>query len=443
MDNLQEIIRTMGEDDRKEFRIFINRNKKKKNRKDLELFRIFESDKEVQKADILNKLYADGNRNAYHSLRKRLAKHLNEFIVIKRLEEDTTAASSVMGLLSLSRYMFDKNSYRLGWKYLRNAEEEAKKNEQFDLLNSVFNMQVEFAETQHANDLKEIIAKRKENKPLAEEDERANIASSLIKLKLQESRVKGIDLDFDKVVEQILKEYKLSEAVTKRPKLLHALMSISRSAILAKKDFHSFAPYIIKQYHSAVFTKKDQYYKLSLLYMIAHTMYRVRKFKEIFKYLELMKEALGQPGTGWYWNFYPRYILLLAAAYAYTDENKKAINILEDILEDESQIGYPAQLNIKLNLAVYYFHQNDYDKTNEVLFSIYHTDNWCEKLMGKEWVLRKNMIELINQYELENYDVASNWIRAVDRNYKDLLSQHRYRNAKGFLGILRLMIAKP
>ena len=38
MDKLQELINTLSEEDKREFRVFINRQKSKKQRKDLDLF---------------------------------------------------------------------------------------------------------------------------------------------------------------------------------------------------------------------------------------------------------------------------------------------------------------------------------------------------------------------------------------------------------------------
>ena len=74
MDKLQEIINTLSEDDKREFRIFINRQKSKKERKDLDLFELIGAQthpKEIQKT-----LYKTPNKIAYHTLRKRLLKHL-------------------------------------------------------------------------------------------------------------------------------------------------------------------------------------------------------------------------------------------------------------------------------------------------------------------------------------------------------------------------------
>ena len=48
MDKLQELVNTLSEDDKREFRIFINRQKSKKQRKDLDLFELINNQTPVK-----------------------------------------------------------------------------------------------------------------------------------------------------------------------------------------------------------------------------------------------------------------------------------------------------------------------------------------------------------------------------------------------------------
>ncbi len=154
MDNLAEIIQTLTPEDHKAFGVFINRNKSKKKRKDLDLYHILQENSSLKPDIIIERLYPNANNKvAYHAVRKRLLKHLMDFLVFKRLETDTTAASTIMGLLSLSRYLFEHQNSRLAWKHLHRAEELAISNEQFDLLNSVYNLMIEYANTKYADEL--------------------------------------------------------------------------------------------------------------------------------------------------------------------------------------------------------------------------------------------------------------------------------------------------
>src|SRR5690606_26624583 len=104
--------------------------------------------------------------------------HLSDFILLKRMAEDTTASAPIMGLLALARYLFEVRLEKQAWHYLRKAEKLAQGSEQYDLLNTIYNLQIEKADNEFADDLDQIIAKRNQNKLAADEDERANIANS-------------------------------------------------------------------------------------------------------------------------------------------------------------------------------------------------------------------------------------------------------------------------
>ena len=115
MDKLQEIINTLSDDDKREFRIFINRQKSKKERKDLDLFELLCL--QLNSKEIQSRLYKTSNKVAYHTLRKRLLKHLTDFIVLKQIDADTTAASSISGLITMAAYLLKNQSNELAWRF--------------------------------------------------------------------------------------------------------------------------------------------------------------------------------------------------------------------------------------------------------------------------------------------------------------------------------------
>jgi hypothetical protein len=65
-----------------------------------------------------------------------------------------------MGLISLSRYFFERRSDELAWGYLKSAESKAMKAEQFDLLNTIYLLQIEHWHPEYAEDIHTIIEKR-------------------------------------------------------------------------------------------------------------------------------------------------------------------------------------------------------------------------------------------------------------------------------------------
>lgn len=449
MDKLKVILNTLSPEDHKELIPFIQRQKPQKKRKDLELLELLKSEQDFSSQEIVKRLYPDKpNQAAYHALRKRLIHQLTDFIIFKRRKEDPTTASTVMGILSLSQHLFDKRADRLAWDMIRKAEKMAASHEQYDLLNAVFNVQIEHADLECADELSHILTKRNANKLLADEDERARIANRVITNKLAAVRLRGKDLNFDETIQEVLEAYELTEAVSKHPRLLYNLMFIARSAAVANKDFYSFEPYIIGTYHKIEekygFSPQHHAYQIRFLYMIAHVLYRNKKFEEAVFYLTKMEQALHEYNQSHFERFYPRYVLLLAATYSFLDRLEDSITLLENLLgQGKSYLKTKDELDARFNLCIYHFQQGDYQQVIQCNFGFTHSDKWMEKKMGKEWVLRRSLSEMIFQYDLGNFDVCLNKIRSLERSYRDLLGKPEYVKALTFLRWVKEIIKHP
>lgn len=430
----------------KDFRKFIHSQKKLDKRKDLELFDLVANDRENHNFELA--LYGKPNKVAYHAVRKRLTKKLSDFIVLKRLEEDTSTSSSLMGLISLAKYFFERRSEELGWTYLKSAETKALSSEQFDLLNTIYLLQIDHWSADFAEDIHNIIEKRSENKQLLDEDDRATIACSLIRKELQKTVLDGKEVDFEGITKLILSSYNLTNAIIKRPKILYNILSITRSTILAKKDFYSFEPYLIQHYTNAKeqfgFSKNTHFYKLNLVYMISHVLYRNRKFDDAARYLEEMKEDLHAYNNSHIMLFYGKYTLLLAAVNCYQGKLKEAIDILEVALNDESDLfSAKDRVKLKLNLSIYFFMAKMYEKSIKTGMSFNYSEKWFEKNIGKEWVFKKQIMEVIIQIELDNHEIALNKIRSLERASTTMFNHPMYARAKSFLDLIKKMISDP
>jgi len=446
MDKLQELINTLSEDDKREFRIFINRQKSKKQRKDLDLFELI--NQQTTATEIQSKLYKTPNKVAYHTLRKRLLKHLTDFIVLKQIDHDTTATSSIAGLISLATYLFKHQSNEFAWRTLKKAEKIALENEHYELLNNIYHLQIDVSENEFAPDINIIYIRWKVNKELVDENEKANIAYNFIKKELNEIKLKGQDKDLEKIIEQLLKKYGLNDLVFQRPQILYKVLDLTRKVLLSKKNFYALEPYIIKTYEQLNsvhgFSKRDHFYKINILYMISHILYRNRKFEASNTYLKLMNEAMQEYSSSYFQQFYPKFIMLQAANYTYLNENKKSIETLTSIPGRElKKMSTENQLNIRMNLAVFYGNEMLYKDANQIIQTFNHSDNWLEKKMGVEWVLKKNLVEIMLQFELGNIDIVLNRIRTFESNYAQLFKHPIYKRVSLFIKTIKTILDTP
>ena len=450
MDDLKTTLSTFSPDDRKEFRQFIQRQRRKqKGRMDVRLYDLLLEPHDHDTAGLLARLYpGEPNAVAYYALRKRLMRHLMDFLLLRQHQQDPTAASSVRGLLTLAHYLFEVRVGRLAWSTLRRAEKLARQNEQYELLNAVYNLQITNASSSYADELADIVHRRNLNKKAADEEERANIADSLIRLRLRQARVKGrAGESFDEILREVLREYDLQEAFARRPALLYRLMSITRAAMLVRRDYLSFAPFVIRCYHLMEkrhgFLPAHYEAQAGLLYMIAHALYRTRRFDESIGYLEQLKTLLDEGPRQQAAGLRPRYTFLLAANYAFLDRNPDSIRLLEETLRQP--LPPRELLTARLGLGFHYFAQGQYQKANQVLLGIGRTDHWCEQEMGVEWVLNRNMGEMLIQLELGNSDLAHNRLRAIERLVKERFGNDGggYAAVLGFLQLVQDILNDP
>jgi hypothetical protein len=448
MDDLREIIQTLDDDDKKEFRHFLNRVKQKGNRKDTALFEILQEEKEYKSKEVLGKLYTGNNKEAYYALRKRLNEQLNNFVVLKSRLKDSTSISTVMEFVNLSQYLYDQKRNRLAIKYLEKARKLAEEIEHYELLNGIYNLLFDKKEWESESDLNEMIVLQKANKLKLEQDERINLANSIIKYKLIQNQKETKALDFNKLTNKVFKDFGLNNDVLVSPKVLHKLMSLSRSSIIAKKDFHSFEPFVINKYNELLkkgaFTDKVVFYRMGLLYFIAHTLYRNKKFVEAKHYLNEFKSCLDGEGQSYFVFYSPRYMQLTAAVSVFSNDLANAQSCLDELLENKRlNLEHSDRLNILINKGINHFLNNDLESSHKVLLSIYHTDKWCEKAMGKEWVLKKNLMEVILYYDMGKIEVAESRLRSIERTYSDLFRHPVYKGVKGFLSLIKFVIMNP
>ncbi|MCB0760778.1 MAG: hypothetical protein KDC12_04580 [Flavobacteriales bacterium] len=447
MDHLVETIAILTDEERREFRAFIQRRRSKKERKDLELFDILASQDELKPREIAGKLYGKPMLNAYHTLRKRLVKELLDFTMLKSMDEDNTSYSTLLGMLAMARRLIDKNRADIARRYLDKAEQLALQTETFDLLDNIYNLKIRYAHELDM-DVTQIISSAQKYREEAEVEEKVNMAYGLIRQRLNEIRLTGETRSLSSLMTSVLREINLDEDRIVSPSLMFLLVSMTRSAVIATKNYHLFDPYVTAIYDRLVqaeaFSKKDHLHHLWFLYMIAHVKYRNRDFEAARKYVDELTERVSDFNKLHYNRFYPRVVMLDAAVYSYMQENEEAIRILQNALgDDRLNLSVEDKCNMTLNLAVYHFQAEDFRSANRVLRDMGHSDKWLENRMGVEWRFKKNLIEIIVQVEMGNSEIALSRIASMDRYFSGFFENEMYQRARIFLGLIKHVIEKP
>lgn len=437
MDDIKDIIRIMSERDRNNFIRFMNVEKEKDDRSDLQIFTsLAEEETSLKKK---NRPKAD--KDAYHQNRKRLMEKLTDYYVLKSRKEDITGASRVMGLMTMSRYLFEAKMNRLGWKTIRKAEKLGWENDQYNLLNSIYLMMIEYADSFHATDIKTLIRKKTEAYRLAQQEENILMATQIIKQKLHEVKTSGKSLNFSVYLETIMSKFKLSQAVFQDPKHLFNIIQLVRSSYLANRNLKQFENFVLEQYATIEtrfgFKKQHHPIKIELEYMIAHVLYLNRKYQQSLEYLRRMYQSMNEYGKSHFNAYYPKYTSLLSSVKCFTGKNTEGIEILEKILlKEHKRMTIKDELNMYLNLAVFYNFNKQYHKTHAIFKKQKHRDEWIENKMGQEFVVRKNLAYALNLYDLRQEEEGLQKLYQITEKYAGLLELPQYEKVKVYCEML-------
>ena len=144
MDDLRTTLLTLASDERRDFGVFIQRQRRKAaGRQDSRLYELLVQVKPLTAQQLIAKLYPDKpNPVAYYAVRKRLMRHLTDFLLLRQRQLDSTATATVRGHLTLAQYLFETGIPRLAWNTLRKAEKLGRESEQYESLNAVYNLQI-------------------------------------------------------------------------------------------------------------------------------------------------------------------------------------------------------------------------------------------------------------------------------------------------------------
>ena len=447
MDELHQIIGSFSDTERKEFRQFIHRSRFRESRKDLQLFNQIAKQTAASKKDVFEVLYEDQNdRNAYHSVRKRLAKHLHDFIYSKSTERDESVENVVSKNLILVKSFFDHQLNELAWKHLLRAQTMAENADLSQQLVAIYDLQIVHFNPHFLEDpLDKLIARRIKASQFAQEEERLRIVGSLVKQELEKVKLQGRDLDLQKVIDRLLVRFDLDDTIFNRPRLLYDFVVLTRNVVLAEKRFYSFETFVIRSFkrlEKSTFFENHIPEYLTMLYYVCHTLYRNRKFDEALAYLKIMQEKLQLTNKTLSAVFNTRYLMLQAACKNFNGQLRESISILESLLATGIKSNTD-MLNTKLNLSIYYFELHDYKAAIKTLVNLGHTDKWCEKIMGVEWRLKKNLVEVFFHYESGKTDIAFDRILSLERTHRDLLKTRKYERVGVFIKLVKEIMDNP
>jgi hypothetical protein len=322
----------------------------------------------------------------------------------------------------------------LGWNILQKAADLGQKNRLYEELNAIYLLQVEKLHLQDKINLFDLVRAYETNRELLLQSENVALFQAELRQNMAQASLSGMEIDLKQILHRIIAQNSLDSDVTQDPRLLCTVMRTIRDSAVYSKQYLSFE-HLAEGLYRGLYDKSQAEYNVQLLYMIAHSKYRNKKFKESQDYLRQLEEQLAHCAKTSQRQQALRVSLLDAANDICLGHIDLAIDKLETLLT--KPLSGRQECNAILNLSTYYFYKGDYKMAHRTMLRLRHTDMWHEDQLGIEWLLQQKMIELLIFHELEERDLTESRLRAIKRKFMDLLALPRYQKASAFLELVK------
>ena len=414
--------------------------------KEAELLKALRRYPDAKPRELSMRLYKAEKSEALRATRKRLTSKLIHYTAALRVDADENSPDAMVGHVLAARWLIDRNLPQAALALLNKAEEEARNARRYALLDNIYLILID-----HAGELgiqaAEVVNRWTLNRKHYDTYCRIKFAEAVVHDELEVVRRGDCPPEPETIVEPVLRSISITPEEAANPHLQLALVSIVRRAYASVKRYDVIAPFVERTYASLVqqgsFTPATANVQTRFLYMQAHALYRTRNFVRCLKVLDEFFTLIHRQ-TGKRHPLFGRAVLLEAALRSYTGENARAIELLEQTLNDgEALIDERDRVNIRLNLAVYHFNAENFRAARKYLSQTAMSDARTDRLMGKEWRFKRGMIEFIVQYELGETDLALAMIRRLQEGFASYLVHPAYESAGAFLAFVKRLIVEP
>lgn len=370
---------------------------------------------------------------------------LVDFMATQSLTHEVSDELEITKKILVARNLLLQNQIKTAFKILDKAEKMAIEVLQFSLLNEIYHTKIQYAHTNSVL-LESLLEKFRKNQNDLIQEEKLNMAYAVIKEKLQKLTFEGKAISYQTIIQETFKRFEISNEAGLTYKSLYQLAQIVNMVASAKRDFFHVNSFLIDNYKDVSSllkeSEKHHYYHIKVLYLIANILFRKKDFEESLRYLDLMHQQMEKQQKKYFESSFLTYKCLVALNKNYLGKGTEAISILEtEINRKKFEIG--VMLDIQLSLVVFYFQQNQFKKALGVFSKFYHSDNWYIEKAGYDWVIQKNIVEILLHVELENSSFVDSKFRSFERKYFPFLKKKEEHQVITFIKIVKILYLNP
>ncbi|SDH34179.1 hypothetical protein SAMN04488121_11189 [Chitinophaga filiformis] len=443
MDSLSELINLLNSTEKQDFKQFLQRKNKRSDVKNLQLLDLIETD------DIegIKKLYvSEKNNDAYHALRKRLQDNLLLFLSQKTFESNHSDTYDVLRLLVVSRFLLENDVVRIAFKCLDKAERLAEQSEQFNLLNELLLLKLQYAHLPGAENLDALTARFLQNQDHMQREAKLNMAYAFLRQELQEIHLEGKIVNLTSLMITTIRKYKIVVQELMTYKSIYQILFLANEYAAIQQNYGLIERYINRtnkfiqdQGHKK---QANLFYHISILYLLANFHLRRKDFARSRSYLKEMMDLMATDSR-YHALFYLRHQLLSSLNLFFTDFADDAISILQESLSNSKNMAKPEDVeDLRICLTMFLALCND-RRSLKQLTLLTRTDAWYEKRMGMLWTIRKNLMEILVHAQFSNTELAMSRLNSFRRRYKKYLQKTSEERVLLFLKLVEKYLQRP
>lgn len=445
MDILNQIILNLNKEDLRFYKLFSARHDMGNGRKDLILLDyIREAGDEYDDETIFKKLYSGRDKNALYSLKNRLIHDVARSLTVQYCYKDENLY--IHHLLFLVRLYFMRNQFAIAKHFLGKAEKEAKKIENYELLDIIYGEYVKLSHELLDINPEEYILKREDARKFSEDIVEVDNILAVVYYRLKTSQnFLEKENPILKLLEKTVDAFSKNKNVKRSPKLRFRIYSAVTQILLQRHEYEALEKYLLSIYKEfmkdKLFQKDNHNTKLQILHYLVNTSFKNKKYEQSLKHAEEMHDAMKEFNKLLYDKFIFFYYNSLVINYSVLNKDK-AISILEDLISKRTLKSQPFyELFIYLNLAILWFEKGEFHNSIRSLNKLYIHPEFKNADVALRFKIA--VAELIIRYELLDFDFLENRIKHVKTHFKEVLAKPEQEREKELLSILNKMIAVP
>jgi hypothetical protein len=184
-------------------------------------------------------------------------------------------------------------------------------------------------------------------------------------------------------------------------------------------------------------------YYANIEYIMSYTYLEVRDFVNSKKHLNKLKLLMDQEDKIFY-SYLGRYTGIDSFVKVFDNQIIEGIDSITNSLENHfTVLNLREELNLLLNLSALLLVNQNIKKSNQVINKLNKSDIYYQENMGREWLLRKEMIRTLILIDLTHIDLAEKNIISIKNKYLDLFPTKQYKMVVPFIKALEKFINEP